>query len=103
MKFGDWVKGWHLVSVAVVAAAAVTVAVLLLDSTEETWHIEADIDSQVSEQLELDPVAVRVECPPTVEWEANEEFHCLVDADGRSLRVTVHMENADGHYTWASE
>lgn len=104
MKFVDWVKGWRLASVAVVLAIAGFVAYRLLDVTTPTDDIESDVRSQISDQIGDEITIVSVECPSTVEWDPGEEFHCFANAsDGTSARVTVHMENGDGEYTWAVE
>lgn len=104
VNFVDWVKGWHLVSVAVIAVIAVYAVARLLDNTQSTYNIENAIRGELAQQVDTNRDNLTVDCPETVEWEANESFHCIVDdAEGNRARVTVHMESGDGEYTWAVE
>lgn len=101
MKLVDWVKGWHLASVAIVTAiVAVGLFALLRDEPLQTDEIERDIRDDMAGQLGVDRAELRVDCPSTVDWDANEEFNCVAeDSQGTRATVTVSMDN-DEEYTW---
>lgn len=101
MKFVDWIKGWHLASVAIVVVLAAGTTYWLLDDTKSTKDIESDLVNQLTDQIGEQVTIVSVDCPDSVEWEPGEEFHCFAKtADGTTAQVTVFMENGAGEYTW---
>lgn len=67
---------------------------------------EADvglIEDEIADGLveQVNARGVTVDCPDSIAWETGGEFHCFAeDRAGRSSRVTVHMENDEGEWSW---
>lgn len=61
--------------------------------------IEQEIEAGVEDQTQQR--GVQVDCPEQIDWEAGGEFHCFAeDRSGQTARITVHMENEAGEWSW---
>ncbi len=105
--FVEWVKGWHWVSLVLVGAMALGLALwagTLLFGKEpaDIPRIERHIEAELGEQIGVGSVSV--ECPSEIEWETGEDFRCVATSgDGSRVMVTVYMENDAGDVTWVVE
>lgn len=66
-------------------------------------EVEDSIRVDLADQLDVPANSIDVECPQSIEWRVGEEFRCFAEDDTGRAKITVHMENEEGSFSWETE